>query len=121
MELIVKQEITDIFRNMGIPAHLSGYEYARYMIERLIDEPMLIKAVTIKLYPDAAAKYNTTRTRVERATRTAVETAFDRGDLETLQLYFGNTMSSYRGKPTNSEFMATIADNIRLRREAMSK
>lgn len=106
--------ITSIIQEIGIPAHIKGYQYLRAAIEMVVKEPALIDVVTKVLYPDVAKEYSTTASRVERAIRHAIEVAWDRGDLDTLQKYFGYTVSNTKGKPTNSEFIAMIADKLRL-------
>ena len=97
---------------IGIPAHIKGYQYIRDGIIMTVREPEIINGVTKVLYPAIAKKNGTTASRVERAIRHAIEVAWDRGDLETLQKYFGYTVSNAKGKPTNSEFIAMIADRL---------
>ncbi|MBR5514579.1 MAG: sporulation transcription factor Spo0A, partial [Clostridia bacterium] len=99
---------------IGVPAHIKGYQYLRTAIMMTIDDNDIINSVTKILYPSVAKKYSTTSSRVERAIRHAIEVAWDRGDIDTLNSYFGYTIHNSRGKPTNSEFIAMIADNIRL-------
>ena len=106
--------VTSIIHEVGVPAHIKGYQYVREAIIIAVQDMEVINAVTKVLYPEVARRYNTTPSRVERAVRHAIETAWDRGDLETLQRYFGYTVSNTKGKPTNSEFIAMIADRIRL-------
>ena len=106
--------VTSIIHEVGVPAHIKGYQYVREAIILAVQDMDVINAVTKVLYPEVARRYNTTPSRVERAVRHAIETAWDRGDLETLQRYFGYTVSNTKGKPTNSEFIAMIADRIRL-------
>ncbi len=106
--------VTSIIHEVGVPAHIKGYQYVREAIVLAVQDMEVINAVTKVLYPEVARRYNTTPSRVERAVRHAIETAWDRGDLETLQRYFGYTVSNTKGKPTNSEFIAMIADRIRL-------
>ena len=106
--------VTSIIHEVGVPAHIKGYQYVREAIVIAVQDMEVINAVTKVLYPEVARRYNTTPSRVERAVRHAIETAWDRGDLETLQRYFGYTVSNTKGKPTNSEFIAMIADRIRL-------
>jgi len=108
--------VTNIIHEIGIPAHIKGYQYVRAAIIMSIEEPELINAVTKELYPAVAERYRTTPSRVERAIRHAIEVAWDRGDVETLQRFFGYTVSNIKGKPTNSEFIAMIADYLRLRK-----
>ena len=106
--------VTSIIHEVGVPAHIKGYQYVREAIILAVQDMDVINAVTKVLYPEVARRYNTTPSRVERAVRHAIETAWDRGDLETLQRYFGYTVSGVKGKPTNSEFISMIADRLRL-------
>lgn len=110
----LEARVTEIIHEIGVPAHIKGYQYLREAIILSINDPEMINAVTKALYPEVAHRYSTTPSRVERAIRHAIEVAWDRGDLETLQKYFGYTVSNIKGKPTNSEFIAMIADNIGL-------
>mgnify|MGYP004613107105 FL=1 len=112
--LALERMVTSIIHEVGVPAHIKGYQYVREAIVIAVQDMDVINAVTKVLYPEVARRYNTTASRVERAVRHAIETAWDRGDLETLQRYFGYTVNSTKGKPTNSEFIAMIADRIRL-------
>ena len=107
--------ITKVILHIGVPAHIKGYHYLRTGIIFVIENPGLINAVTKQLYPMIAKKYETTATRVERAIRHAIEVAWDRGNIDVLTSYFGYTIQIERGKPTNSEFIAMISDNIRLK------
>lgn len=107
--------VTDIIHEIGVPAHIKGYQYLREAIILTVKDMEVINAVTKVLYPAVAKKYATTASRVERAIRHAIEVAWDRGDLETLQRFFGYTVSNIKGKPTNSEFIAMIADSLTLR------
>ena len=107
--------VTEIIHEIGIPAHIKGYQYIREAIIEVVADMDLINAVTKALYPQVAKKYGTTPSRVERAIRHAIEVAWDRGDIEVLQKYFGYTVSGVKGKPTNSEFSALIADKLQLR------
>ena len=109
--------VTDIIHEIGVPAHIKGYQYLREAIILTIKDMDMINAVTKVLYPEVAKKYGTTPSRVERAIRHAIEVAWDRGDIETLQKFFGYTVSNIKGKPTNSEFIAMIADCLSLRRK----
>ena len=111
----MEMQVTKIIHQIGIPAHIKGYQYLRAAIIMAIENTDVINAVTKVLYPSVARKYATTTSRVERAIRHAIEVAWDRGDLETLNAYFGYTVQNNRGKPTNSEFIAMIADNLRLK------
>ena len=110
----LQRQVTAMIHEVGVPAHIKGYQYVREAIIIAVQDISVINAVTKVLYPEVAKRYNTTPSRVERAVRHAIETAWDRGDLETLQSYFGYTVSNAKGKPTNSEFIAMIADKIRL-------
>jgi len=110
----LQRQVTAVIHEVGVPAHIKGYQYVREAIIIAVQDMDVINAVTKVLYPEVAKRYNTTPSRVERAVRHAIEVAWDRGDLETLQSYFGYTVSNTKGKPTNSEFIAMIADKIRL-------
>ena len=110
----LERQVTAIIHDIGVPAHIKGYQYLREAIGLAVADMEVINAVTKVLYPAVAKKYGTTASRVERAIRHAIEVAWDRGDLETLQKYFGYTVSNAKGKPTNSEFIAMIADRISL-------
>ena len=109
--------VTDIIHEIGVPAHIKGYQYLREAIILTVNDMDAINAVTKVLYPAVAKKFDTTPSRVERAIRHAIEVAWDRGDLEVLQKYFGYTVSNIKGKPTNSECIAMIADSLTLRRK----
>ena len=111
--------VTDIIHEIGVPAHIKGYQYVREAIVLAVNDPEIINSVTKVLYPTVAQKFATTPSRVERAIRHAIEVAWDRGDLETLQKFFGYTVSNIKGKPTNSEFIAMIADRLSLQRREM--
>jgi two-component system response regulator (stage 0 sporulation protein A) len=106
--------VTKIFHQIGVPAHIKGYHYLREAIMLAIKDIDIINSVTKQLYPSVAKKYETTSSRVERAIRHAIEVAWDRGDVDILNSYFGYTIHNSRGKPTNSEFIAMIADKLRL-------
>lgn len=108
--------VTDMLRTIGVPAHIKGYRFLRDAIVMVIEQPDLINAVTKVLYPDIAGAHDTTASRVERAIRHAIEVAWDRGDIEVLNYYFGSTVHSLRGKPTNSEFIAMLADWVTMSR-----
>jgi len=110
----LESQVTAIIHKIGVPAHIKGYQYLRTAILMTVENNDLINAVTKILYPNVAKKYGTTSSRVERAIRHAIEVAWDRGDIETLNSFFGYTIQNERGKPTNSEFIAMIADNVRL-------
>ena len=106
--------VTEVIHQIGVPAHIKGYHYLRESIILSVENPEMINSVTKLLYPTVAKKFETTPSRVERAIRHAIEVAWDRGDLDTLNSYFGYTIHNSRGKPTNSEFIAMIADKLRL-------
>lgn len=107
-------KVTEILHQIGVPAHIKGYHYLRDSIIMSVEHPDIINAVTKRLYPSVAKKYDTTSSRVERAIRHAIEVAWDRGDVDILNSYFGYTIHNSRGKPTNSEFIAMISDKLRL-------
>ena len=111
----LETQVTRIIHQIGVPAHIKGYQYLRTAILMTISDNEIINSVTKVLYPSVAKKYQTTTSRVERAIRHAIEVAWDRGDVDTLNSYFGYTIQNSRGKPTNSEFIAMIADNLRLK------
>ena len=106
--------ISDIMRQIGVPAHIKGYQYLRKAIMLCVEDSEMMGSVTKILYPTVAKEFKTTSSRVERAIRHAIEVAWDRGDVDVLSSYFGYTIQSQRGKPTNSEFIAMIADKITL-------
>lgn len=106
--------VTEMIHEIGIPAHIKGYHYLRDAILMAIDDMDVLNAITKILYPEIAKKYHTTSSRVERAIRHAIEVAWSRGRLETIDNLFGYTINNGKGKPTNSEFIAMIADTIRL-------
>ena len=112
----LEAQVTAIIHEVGVPAHIKGYQYLREAIMIAVEDMDVINAVTKVLYPEVAKRFGTTASRVERAIRHAIEVAWDRGDLETLQKYFGYTVSNAKGKPTNSEFIAMIADRLQLER-----
>lgn len=107
-------EVTGILHQMGVPAHIKGYQYLRDAIVFVIEDINLLGAVTKELYPMIADKYNTTASRVERAIRHGIELAWDRGNIDLMNKYFGYTIDVERGKPTNSEFIAMIADKLKM-------
>jgi two-component system response regulator (stage 0 sporulation protein A) len=117
----LKNMVTNIIHEIGVPAHIKGYQYLREAIMIAVDDMDVINAVTKVLYPEVAKRFSTTPSRVERAIRHAIEVAWDRGDLETLQKFFGYTVSNTKGKPTNSEFIAMIADRLVLERKDRAK
>ena len=106
--------VTNIIHEIGVPAHIKGYQYLREAIIIAVGDMDVINAITKVLYPQVAKTFQTTPSRVERAIRHAIEVAWDRGDLDTLQRFFGYTVSNTKGKPTNSEFIALIADKLQL-------
>ncbi len=110
----IELKVTEILHHLGVPAHIKGYHYLRNSIMKSVDNPDIINAITKELYPSVAKNFKTTSSRVERAIRHAIEVAWDRGDIDVLSSYFGYTISNSKGKPTNSEFIAMISDNLRL-------
>ena len=110
----IESMVTNIIHEIGVPAHIKGYQYLREAIIIAVNDMDVINAITKVLYPQVAKTFNTTPSRVERAIRHAIEVAWDRGDLDTLQRFFGYTVSNTKGKPTNSEFIALIADKLQL-------
>ncbi len=117
MEVIV----TEVIHQLGVPAHIKGYHYLREAILASLDDSELLESVTKMLYPAVAKKFETTSSRVERAIRHAIEIAWDRGNLDTLNSFFGYTVNTCKGKPTNSEFIALITDKLRLQYKAALK
>ena len=110
----LEQDVTDMIHEIGVPAHIKGYQYLREAIMMSVDNPSMISSITKILYPTIAKRFQTTPSRVERAIRHAIEVAWSRGRMETLDALFGYTIDTGKGKPTNSEFIALIADRIRL-------
>ena len=110
----IEVKITEILHQIGVPAHIKGYHYLRNSIKMSIENPEIINSITKQLYPAVAQNFDSTPSRVERAIRHAIEVAWDRGDVEVLNSYFGYTIHNSRGKPTNSEFIAMISDKLRL-------
>jgi len=110
----IETMVTGIIHEIGVPAHIKGYQYLREAIIIAVNDMDVINAITKVLYPQVAKTFQTTPSRVERAIRHAIEVAWDRGDLDTLQRFFGYTVSNTKGKPTNSEFIALIADKLQL-------
>lgn len=106
--------VTNIIHEVGVPAHIKGYQYLREAIMMVVTDIDIINQITKQLYPEIAAKYHTTPSRVERAIRHAIEVAWGRGQVDTVESIFGYTVSNSKGKPTNSEFIAMIADKLRL-------
>ncbi len=111
----LEKDVTDMIHNIGVPAHIKGYQYLREAIIMAVQDPLMISSITKILYPTIAKKFQTTPSRVERAIRHAIEVAWSRGKMETLDMLFGYTINTGKGKPTNSEFIALISDKIRLR------
>lgn len=112
--MALEVRVTEVIHQIGVPAHIKGYQYLREAIMMAVEDMEAVSAITKVLYPSIAKKFRTTSSRVERAIRHAIEVAWDRGDIETLQSYFGYTVSGVKGKPTNSEFISMIADRLRL-------
>ena len=110
----MENDVTEIIREIGIPAHIKGYQYIREGIMMAVNDMNMLNYITKLLYPSIAKKYKTTSSSVERAIRHAIEVAWSRGKMETLDALFGYTINTGKGKPTNSEFIALIADKIRL-------
>lgn len=117
MEVVV----TEIIHQLGVPAHIKGYHYLREAILSSLEDKELLESVTKMLYPTVAKKFDTTSSRVERAIRHAIEIAWDRGNLDTLNSFFGYTVNTCKGKPTNSEFIALITDKLRLSHKPVLK
>lgn len=113
-ENFLRKEITKLLHTLGMPAHVLGYEYTREAILITLGNKDILRAITGELYPAVAKVFNTTPSRVERVIRHAVELAWDRGDLDTLQRFFGFTTSPKKGKTTNKEFLSALADHLRL-------
>ena len=110
----LEREVTEMIHEIGVPAHIKGYQYLREAIMVSVEDAEMLNSITKLLYPSIAKKYQTTPSRVERAIRHAIEVAWSRGRMETLDSLFGYTVNHGKGKPTNSEFIALIADRIRL-------
>lgn len=110
----LEKDVTDMIHEIGVPAHIKGYQYLREAIMMSVEDVEMLGSITKILYPTIAKKYQTTPSRVERAIRHAIEVAWSRGRMETLDALFGYTINTGKGKPTNSEFIALIADKIRL-------
>ena len=117
----LETEITEILHQIGVPAHIKGYHYLREGILLSVNDKEVLGSITKILYPAVAKKFSTTASRVERAIRHAIEVAWDRGDVDVLNSYFGYTIHNLRGKPTNSEFIAMIADNLSLNKNKNGK
>ena len=110
----LEKDVTNMIHEIGVPAHIKGYQYLREAIMMSVEDPGMISSITKVLYPTIAKRFQTTSSRVERAIRHAIEVAWSRGKMETLDALFGYTINTGKGKPTNSEFIALIADRIRL-------
>ncbi len=113
--------VTDILHQIGVPAHIKGYQFLRDAILMTMEDNDYINSVTKRLYPEIARRNSTTASRVERAIRHAIEVAWDRGDVDILNRYFGYTIHNLRGKPTNSEFIAMISDKMRLEKKQLQR
>lgn len=113
----LEEEVTEIIHDVGVPAHIKGYQYLREAIIMSVIDMDMLNSVTKVLYPEVAKKYQTTPSRVERAIRHAIEVAWSRGRVETIEEMFGYTVSVGKGKPTNSEFIALITDKIRIKQQ----
>lgn len=111
----METEITDMLHEIGVPAHIRGYQYLRYAIGLAVEDMSILNSITKCLYPEIAIQYQTTPNRVERAIRHAIETAWERSDFETINKMFRYTIRNDKGKPTNSEFIALLADKLRLK------
>ena len=110
----LEKDVTGLIHEIGVPAHIKGYQYLREAIAACVEDPSMLGSITKVLYPTIAKRFQTTPSRVERAIRHAIEVAWSRGKMETLDAMFGYTIDTGKGKPTNSEFIALIADRIRL-------
>lgn len=110
----LEKDVTNMIHEIGVPAHIKGYQYLREAIMMSVEDVEMLNSITKILYPTIAKKFQTTSSRVERAIRHAIEVAWSRGKMETLDALFGYTINTGKGKPTNSEFIALIADKIRL-------
>lgn len=110
----IENDVTEIIREIGIPAHIKGYQYIREGIIMAVNDMNMLNYITKLLYPSIAKKYKTTSSSVERAIRHAIEVAWGRGKIEVIEEMFGYTVSAGKGKPTNSEFIALIADKLRI-------
>ena len=113
-ELNLETKVTNILHEVGVPAHIRGYHYMRHAILMAIDDADVLNYITKELYPSIAKKCQTTPSRVERAIRHAIEVAWSRGKIDAIDSLFGYTVNTQKGKPTNSEFIALIADRLRL-------
>ena len=115
----LEKDVTEMIHEIGVPAHIKGYHYLREAIMMCVEDVEMLNSITKILYPTIAEKFQTTPSRVERAIRHAIEVAWSRGRMETLDALFGYTINTGKGKPTNSEFIALIADKIKLRYKSM--
>ena len=113
----IELAISKLLHSLGIPSHIRGYQYIRESIYMMYENPDMIGGVTKCIYPEVAIRYDTTASRVERAIRHAIEVSWARGDYELMDELFGHSVDFDRSKPTNSEFIATLADNLRLNKE----
>ncbi len=113
----LERDVSTILQSMGMPAHIQGYQYLRWAIISVVFDPELLRGITKILYPMVAKEHHSTAQRVERSIRHAINMAWLRGDMDVIDRYFGSTISSHRGKPTNSEFIAMIADHLRLQQK----
>ena len=111
---VLQLSITKLLHDLGVPSHIKGYQYIRESINMIYNNPHIIGAITKELYPEIADKFDTTTSRVERAIRHAIEVSWNRGDYDLMEDIFGHSVDYDRAKPTNSEFMATVADKIKL-------
>ena len=118
MQLNIEQKVTNILHEIGVPAHIRGYHYMREAIMMAVNDMDVLNYITKELYPTIAQKMNTTSSRVERAIRHAIEVAWSRGKIDVIDNLFGYTINNHKGKPTNSEFIALIADRLRLELKA---
>lgn len=114
MERNIESDVTNIIHDVGVPAHIKGYQYLREAIIMSVNDNEMLNSITKILYPSIAKKFQTTPSRVERAIRHAIEVAWNRGKMDTIDELFGYTINAEKGKPTNSEFIALIADKIRI-------
>ena len=110
----LQSSISSLLHSLGVPSHIKGYEYIREGIGLMYNDPSLLGAITKEIYPEIASKYNTTSSRVERAIRHAIEVSWNRGDYDLMEEVFGHSVDYDRAKPTNSEFIATLADKLRI-------
>ena len=115
---VLEAVVTDIIHEIGVPAHIKGYQYLRSAILMAVQDMDILNSITKQLYPSIAEEYGTTSSRVERAIRHAIEVAWGRGSMDTINDLFGYTINAGKGKPTNSEFIALIADRLRLEMKA---